>query len=297
VTSKHDPSIPSSDEETPRQQARSSIARGGGASGGRVASSLVAIGSASVLAIYAAGYWRTRAAAERIERASARHAAPIGVSAPAPNSASVVAPAAAPVANVAPPATIDRDTPRAAAPPPAATITAAKPAASVLASAPKKDASAPSLPKDVAAKAKAPHEDTEDIVPSQTSSSTTTAAVAPSVTPSVTSSAAAVAPTSVPAPAAIATPAASSSAYKDGTYTGWGTCRHGDIQATVVVASGRITSAAISQCLTRYPCSWIEALPPQVVQRQSAEVDYVSGATQSADAFYGAVTDALSKAK
>lgn len=84
---------------------------------------------------------------------------------------------------------------------------------------------------------------------------------------------------------------------KDGSYTGWGTCRHGDIQATVVVAAGRIQSATISQCWTRYPCSWISPLPPQVVQRQSAEVDYVTGATQSTNAFYDAVMDALAKAK
>ncbi len=86
-------------------------------------------------------------------------------------------------------------------------------------------------------------------------------------------------------------------ALKDGSYTGWGTCRHGDIQATVVVAAGRIQSATISQCWTRYPCSWISPLPPQVVQRQSAEVDYVTGATQSTNAFYDAVMDALAKAK
>jgi uncharacterized protein with FMN-binding domain len=36
---------------------------------------------------------------------------------------------------------------------------------------------------------------------------------------------------------------------------------------------------------------------PQVVARQSPNVDYVSGATQSVDAFYWAVIDALSKAK
>jgi uncharacterized protein with FMN-binding domain len=41
----------------------------------------------------------------------------------------------------------------------------------------------------------------------------------------------------------------------------------------------------------------IETLPPQVARRQSADVDYVSGATQSADAFYEAVVAALSKAK
>jgi uncharacterized protein with FMN-binding domain len=42
-----------------------------------------------------------------------------------------------------------------------------------------------------------------------------------------------------------------------------------------------------------------DALPlvPQVVARQSAEVDYVSGATVSSDAFYYAVTQALAQAK
>jgi uncharacterized protein with FMN-binding domain len=38
-------------------------------------------------------------------------------------------------------------------------------------------------------------------------------------------------------------------------------------------------------------------LPPQVPQRQSAEVDRVSSATESADAFYFAIVDALEKAK
>ena len=50
------------------------------------------------------------------------------------------------------------------------------------------------------------------------------------------------------------------------------------------IAGGRIASAVISQCRTRYSCNVIDQLPPQVVQRQSPEVDYVSGATQSADA-------------
>ena len=38
-------------------------------------------------------------------------------------------------------------------------------------------------------------------------------------------------------------------------------------------------------------------LPPQVIARQSPEVDFVSGATQSTNAFYYAVADALKKAK
>ncbi|HXT17083.1 MAG TPA: FMN-binding protein [Gemmatimonadaceae bacterium] len=85
--------------------------------------------------------------------------------------------------------------------------------------------------------------------------------------------------------------------YKDGVFSGWGTSRHGDIEATVEIKGGKIVQAMITQCLTRYSCSWISALPPQVIERQSAEVDYVSGATQSTNAFYGAVVQALTKAK
>ncbi len=95
-----------------------------------------------------------------------------------------------------------------------------------------------------------------------------------------------------PAPAAPPPPV-----WKDGTYTGWGYSRHGNIEAAVVIEGGRIASATISQCRTRYSCSVIDRLPPQVAQRQSPDVDYVSGATQSADAFYGAVVAALAKAK
>jgi uncharacterized protein with FMN-binding domain len=91
--------------------------------------------------------------------------------------------------------------------------------------------------------------------------------------------------------------AAPTPVWKDGRYTGWGYSRHGDIEAEVVIAGGRILSATISQCRTRYSCSVIEKLPPQVALRQSPDVDYVSGATQSADAFYGAVIAALGKAK
>jgi uncharacterized protein with FMN-binding domain len=97
-----------------------------------------------------------------------------------------------------------------------------------------------------------------------------------------------------PAPVATTAPAP---VWKDGTYSGWGYSRHGNIEATVVIEGGRIASAVISQCRTRYSCSVIDRLPPQVAQRQSPDVDYVSGATQSADAFYGGVVEALGKAK
>lgn len=102
----------------------------------------------------------------------------------------------------------------------------------------------------------------------------------------------------IPATASIApTPPQPKALYKDGTYYGWGSCRHGDIQASVTIHDGKIAATAITQCLTRYSCSWIADLPSQVVKRQSPEVDYVSGASQSTDAFYGAIVAALSKAK
>ncbi len=104
----------------------------------------------------------------------------------------------------------------------------------------------------------------------------------------------------VPAPVAapkVEVAAVAPPMWKDGSYLGWGTSRHGNIQAEVVVEGGRIASATIAQCRTRYSCSVIDRLPPQVAQRQSPDVDNVSGATQSANAFYFAVVDALSKAK
>jgi uncharacterized protein with FMN-binding domain len=92
------------------------------------------------------------------------------------------------------------------------------------------------------------------------------------------------------------TPATTAVSYKDGTFMGWGRCRHGSIQASVTIEAGKIVSTEITECLTRYPCSWIAPLPRQVVSRQSAKVDYVSGATESTDAFYDAVSGALALA-
>jgi uncharacterized protein with FMN-binding domain len=102
-----------------------------------------------------------------------------------------------------------------------------------------------------------------------------------------------VTPAPAPAPAPEPPPAPK---WKDGTYTGWGSSRHGDIQAAVVIEGGKIQGATIAQCLTRYSCDVIDMLPPQVAARQSADVDYVSRATESANAFYYAVVDALNKA-
>lgn len=84
--------------------------------------------------------------------------------------------------------------------------------------------------------------------------------------------------------------------YRDGTFSAWGESIHGRIFATVVIARGRIASASITTCKMRYPCSMIAALPAQVVERQSAGVDAVTGATQSAEAFAIAIDRALEQA-
>ena len=65
----------------------------------------------------------------------------------------------------------------------------------------------------------------------------------------------------------------------------------------MVIEGGRIASATIAQCRTRYSCSVIAALLRKWPAGRAPEVDYVSGATQSADAFYYAVVEALAKAK
>ena len=81
-----------------------------------------------------------------------------------------------------------------------------------------------------------------------------------------------------PAPAVKAA-AAPTPKYKDGTFTGWGECNHGRIQASVEIKSGRIASVAISKCETAYSCAWLADLLDEVVDRQSTYIDWVSGAT------------------
>ena len=126
---------------------------------------------------------------------------------------------------------------------------------------------------------------TADPAPTGESTAPSSAAATPNPAPVVVDSAKAEPP---------AQPAASKeSKFKDGTYSGWGYSRHGDIQAAVVVQDGRVVSAEITQCLTRYSCSVIDMLPAQVIGRQNAFVDLISGATESANAYSNAIFRAL----
>jgi uncharacterized protein with FMN-binding domain len=110
------------------------------------------------------------------------------------------------------------------------------------------------------------------------------------------------APSSVKAPAPRPVPKQStasanpSARFKDGVYEGRGSCPHGDIIAQIAIRKGQIEYAGIAECLTRYSCSVIHMLPEQIVTRQSTNVDVVSGATESTEAFQEAVAAALSKA-
>ena len=100
--------------------------------------------------------------------------------------------------------------------------------------------------------------------------------------------------TPVPAPAASAATGAS---YKDGTYSGQGSSRRGNVWVNVIISAGNIESVTITRSTLQYPVRDIAGLPSQVVAKQSAQVDIVSGATYSSQAFRTAVSQALSQAK
>ncbi|MFE5318185.1 FMN-binding protein [Paenibacillus sp. NPDC056579] len=89
----------------------------------------------------------------------------------------------------------------------------------------------------------------------------------------------------------------SSSKYKDGTYTGMGRNRRGSIQVEVTVKNDNITDVEISDFAMHYSERDVAGLPKEVLQKQSAQVKNVSGATYSTQAFQDAVQDALTQAK
>jgi uncharacterized protein with FMN-binding domain len=227
---------------------------------GKISNDLVAASCAAVLAVYAAGYSRTRDAARRFETQARQRRAASVVEAPAPRGA------------------------------PDPTVVAATAAAKVVAPKP----TSPLAPRKRA--------------PKKTAAPMTVATASPPAVAAQPSSASAppeIAPVPMPAqesngptPIAITRePAAATAAkWRDGTYTGLGDSPHGDIEARVVIRDGRIVEAAIATCDTRYPCSVIDPLIHQPVERQSPAVDYMSHATESSDAYYYALVAALENA-
>ena len=105
------------------------------------------------------------------------------------------------------------------------------------------------------------------------------------------------APTPQPTAASRPNPSQVQGQYRDGTYTGQGSSRRGDVWVSVQVQGGQIANVTITRSTLQYPLRDIANLPAEVVQRQSAQVDIVSRATYSSQAFRGAVTQALNAAK
>lgn len=122
------------------------------------------------------------------------------------------------------------------------------------------------------------------------------AAAAPSIS-STASPAASGAPRPVVGASAPAGTTAAASTYKDGTYAGQGTSRRGGLSVSVSIQSGAITNVQITRVNTEYPVSRIASLPGAVVKQQTANVNTISGATYSSQAFKQAVQQALALAQ
>jgi uncharacterized protein with FMN-binding domain len=208
----------------------------------------VAASCAAVLTVYAAGYWRTRDAARRLdaqtqERRPVRPEAPVAagpiapvIEAPAPTPQPPAAPEIKPAKKLVA---------KAATPPPPA-----------------------AAPEPAVAKVPAIMSVPLDPEPKEW----------PAPPPS---------PESLPDPV---------TGWHDGTYTGWGQSYHGDIEAKVVIEKGRIVASGVATCATRYPCDVLHTILNQPVWTQSPDVDRVSRATESADAYYQGLVEALEHA-
>lgn len=236
-------------------------------SGTRIPNGLLALGSAAVLAVYSAGNLQTMEAARQFDDQGGGRRRPMP-----PGVASAGGPQASPPVAMAASAASAPDT-----------------SASLVADV-SEALSQPIDTQPVATESKASRSETSEPATPTPIKSKPVASVKAEADSTASSA-------SVGTSANAADSAEANPAWRDGAFTGYGTSRHGDIEATVVIEGGRITSATISRCLTRYSCSWISHLQGQVVARQSPNVDYVSGATESANAFFYAVFEALLKAE
>ncbi len=104
--------------------------------------------------------------------------------------------------------------------------------------------------------------------------------------------------------AAPTTSTTSGALYKNGSYTGSvADAQWGNIQVKAIIQNGKITDVQFLQ----YPNDRNRSieinnyadpqLTSEAIQAQSAQVDVISGATDSSDAFIQSLTDALSQAK
>ncbi len=97
-------------------------------------------------------------------------------------------------------------------------------------------------------------------------------------------------------PTSTFTQAATSSNYRDGVYVATGASIFGDVTVAVKIQQHKIANVQITATTTSYSESWIDGLPAQALARQGANVDTVSGASYSSQAFRDAVQQALQQA-
>jgi uncharacterized protein with FMN-binding domain len=232
---------------------------------GKISNDLVAVSCAAVLTVYAAGYWRTREAARRLDSQSQeRRPSPTELAATPPGK---TAPSEAPPA--LPPS------PESSAP-----IT---PSMAVAVAAPTTGAMAAEVSSKVAAATLPPAVDSLQ------------AATLPETSVAVVAVTSVIEPVPVSLVTAESQPIPAGN-WRDGTFTGWGSSRHGDIKAQVLIRNGRIVESGVASCETRWPCDVISTIINQPVERQNADVDRVSRATESTNAYYYALVDALDDA-
>ncbi len=98
-------------------------------------------------------------------------------------------------------------------------------------------------------------------------------------------------------------PAVAKGAYKDGSYTGSiADAFYGPLQVKVVIKGGKLTDVEFlqypndRQTSIRISNESMPRLKSEAIQAQSAQVDVVSGATQTSDAFRESLASALSQA-
>lgn len=89
------------------------------------------------------------------------------------------------------------------------------------------------------------------------------------------------------------------SQWKDGTYSGGGEGLQDDITVEVTVAGGKITKVDVVEQRESPGVSEpaLEQIPERILEKQSTEVDVVSGVSYTSEGIIQAVEDALSKAK
>lgn len=91
----------------------------------------------------------------------------------------------------------------------------------------------------------------------------------------------------------------SGAAYKDGTYPGEADGMNGPVKVEVTVTDGKIANVEVTEHAETEGISdpAIEQIPDAIVEKNSTDVDSVSGATITSDAIKAAVNSALEGAK